>query len=175
MCFFFLLKVIEKTARYQRKLEEKQADTLRAIKEKESQVRAMILRLNAATPYSKSTLPQGISLPCVFFNYSYTHPLHTYFRHPLPQYVEKMNGLEGGSTGASTELRQSCCTHTLPLPATASIQSYKTLNLKCDGSVFLEEVRLIPELLILSEHRKHVHVLSRLICKECADKSSIKL
>lgn len=35
----FSLKVTERTARYQQKLEEKQAENLRAIKEKESQVK----------------------------------------------------------------------------------------------------------------------------------------
>lgn len=65
----FFLKVTEKTARYQQKLEEKQADNLRTIKEKESQVNAkMKLRVNAVTQHSKSKILEGISLPCIFFN-----------------------------------------------------------------------------------------------------------
>lgn len=46
----FFLKVTQKTAMYQQKLEEKQADNLRTIKEKESQVKAkMKLRVSAVT------------------------------------------------------------------------------------------------------------------------------
>lgn len=60
----FFLKVTEKTARYQQKLEEKQADNLRTIKEKESQVKAKTkLRVNAVTQYSKSKI-----IPCTFLN-----------------------------------------------------------------------------------------------------------
>jgi len=65
----FFLKVTERTARYQQKLEEKQADNLRTIKEKESQVKAkMELRAGAVTQYSKSKILEGIRLPCAFFN-----------------------------------------------------------------------------------------------------------
>lgn len=54
----------EKTARYQQKLEEKQADNLRTIKEKESQVKAKLkLRVSAVSQYSKPTALQGIGLP----------------------------------------------------------------------------------------------------------------
>lgn len=65
----FFLKVTEKTARYQQKLEEKQADNLRTIKEKESQVKAkMKFGVNAVSQHSKSKTLQGISLPCAFCN-----------------------------------------------------------------------------------------------------------
>lgn len=48
-CFnLFFLKVTEKTARYQQKLEEKQADSLRIIKEKESQVKAKLMLMVSA-------------------------------------------------------------------------------------------------------------------------------
>lgn len=74
----------EKTGRYQEKLKEKQADNLRAIKEKESQVRAKLkLRITAvnqpANPaHSRGSAFTGHSLM------NATLSLHTHFSHPLP-------------------------------------------------------------------------------------------
>jgi len=65
----FFLKLTEKTARYQQKLEEKQAENLRAIQEKEGQVKAEImLGFTAATQSCSGTAAPWLSLPPVFFN-----------------------------------------------------------------------------------------------------------
>lgn len=97
--YLFFLKLTEKTARYQQRLEEKQAENLRAIQEKEGQVKAEImLGFAAATQYCSSTAP-WLSLPLIFFDYSCTCAHTQRYTHILtPQYAEEMNGCEDGST-----------------------------------------------------------------------------
>lgn len=65
------LKVTEKTARCQQKLEEKQAENLQAIREKESQVQELTRRGSTAPQYCSSVPSQprqGMARPCRVFN-----------------------------------------------------------------------------------------------------------
>lgn len=70
---------MEKTARYQQKLEEKQADNLRTIKEKESQVKAK-RKLSKCSTMQESVLLEHLSL----------HSSHTHTS-PTPQIAEEVN------------------------------------------------------------------------------------
>lgn len=128
------LKVTEKTARCQQKLEEKQAENLQAIREKESQVQELTRRGSTAPQYPANPA-RGWRVPAE----SLINSTHT------PPGAEKMSGWAGASAGANPR----CCPPALPIPA-LDPPPHTTPLLTGDGTPSLEGTRLIPELLKLS-------------------------